>query len=145
MSQLLNISEATSIGIHSMAYIASKESRTTTIEISRSLGISENHLSKVLQRLAKNNLVQSTRGPGGGFTLSREKNRITLREIYEAIDGPLDEFTCLFKTKKCTSPRCVMGDTLTDIKVRFQEYLTKTRLSDISSIFSEETIKEVKP
>ena len=48
------------------------------------------YFSKVMSQLAKARILQSDRGPKGGFRLSRPPNKITLFEIYEAVEGTLD-------------------------------------------------------
>ena len=47
-------------------------------------------LEQIFQRLRKAELVRGKRGPGGGYVLARDADEITLRDIVEAIEGPLD-------------------------------------------------------
>jgi Rrf2 family protein len=49
------------------------------------------YLEQIFQRLRKGGLVTSKRGPGGGYTLARPPAEINLRDIVEAVEGPLDE------------------------------------------------------
>lgn len=49
------------------------------------------YLEQIFQRLRKADLVRGKRGPGGGYVLAREARAITLRDIVEAVDGPLAE------------------------------------------------------
>ena len=49
------------------------------------------YLEQIFQRLRKAELVLGKRGPGGGYVLAREARAITLRDIVEAVDGPLSE------------------------------------------------------
>ena len=49
------------------------------------------YLEQIFQRLRRAGLVQSKRGPGGGYTLARAPEEISLREIIEALEGPLSE------------------------------------------------------
>lgn len=48
------------------------------------------YLEQIFQRLRKANLVRGKRGPGGGYTLARPAKDITLRDVIEAVEGPLD-------------------------------------------------------
>ncbi len=52
-------------------------------------GIPTRYLEQIFQRLRKADLIIGKRGPGGGYTLSRPPSRITLREVVEAVEGPL--------------------------------------------------------
>ena len=61
------------------------------VQISESTGVPVEYLRKVLQRLSRARLVASERGRGGGFRLARPAERITLLNIVEAIEGPVDE------------------------------------------------------
>lgn len=70
-------------------------------EISKELDIPTPFLGKILQTLAKNKLLSSTKGPHGGFGLAKPSNEITLLNIVEVIDG-LDFFnTCLIGLRTC--------------------------------------------
>lgn len=54
-------------------------------------GIPARYLEQILQRLRRAGLVRSKRGPGGGYVLARDAAAITVREILEAVEGPLAE------------------------------------------------------
>ena len=54
-------------------------------------GIPTRYLEQIFQRLRKAELIIGKRGPGGGYTLARPPARITLREVVEAVEGPLGE------------------------------------------------------
>jgi Rrf2 family protein len=51
--------------------------------------IPERFLEQIFQRLRKADLVRGKRGPGGGYVLARPAGEITLRDILEAVEGPL--------------------------------------------------------
>jgi len=57
--------------------------------ISERQAIPARYLEQIFQRLRRAGLVQSKRGPGGGYTLARASEQISLREIVEALEGPL--------------------------------------------------------
>ena len=76
MQKVLNISEAYSLALHSLALLASDNGRSlTTHQIASTLGASEAHLSKVMQRLTKAGFLNSSRGPGGGFALKKPPDK----------------------------------------------------------------------
>ncbi|MBT4483679.1 MAG: Rrf2 family transcriptional regulator [Candidatus Latescibacteria bacterium] len=129
---LLKISEAAVLAFHAMISIATNRDRTFPIkEIAKNHHASEAHLSKVMQRLVKAGFVNSTRGPKGGFMLSMDPEDITLREIYEVIDGPLKTNGCLFEAQVCLSQRCIFGTIFENLDETVIKYLTVTKLSDI--------------
>jgi len=88
MPGVLRISEAASLGMHAMVLLASDRGRVLSAhEVAARLNASEAHLSKVMQRLGRAGLVQSVRGPRGGFSLARSPDAVTLLEVYEAALG----------------------------------------------------------
>jgi len=134
MPNVVNISEAASLALHAMAYLASDADRPATCrEIAEALEVSGAHLSKVLQRLAHAGLITSTPGPKGGFRLARPSRAIRLLEIYEVISGPLRPTTCLLGKPVCDG-KCILGDLLRETNRSVARYLSKTRLSELSGI-----------
>jgi len=101
------------------------------------LGVSEAHLSKVLHRLTRVGLLISTRGPKGGFALCREPESVSLLEVFEAIEGPVEPAACLFGIPLCDGANCVLGKIIVDINNTLFEYLAEKTLADISTVFEE--------
>ena len=84
MNPWLNISDAAALALHAMGFLAlKKDTPVSNGEIAENFGVSENHLSKVLQRLGKAGLVRSSRGPRGGYLLNRPAEEINLLIIWE--------------------------------------------------------------
>ncbi len=134
--EMRNISEASSIALHTMAYLASNPGRKVpSREIAEAFRISEAHLAKVLQRLSRAGLVRSTRGPLGGSVLDGDPGDIKLIRIIEAVDGPISFSECLFHRKPCPGADCVMGGTLKKVNGIFRDYFTKTPLSGFAKKF----------
>lgn len=137
MHGTLRISEAASLGLHAMTFIASDPDRRCVVrQMAASLRVSEAHLSKVMQRLNRVGLVSSVRGPGGGYTLGRPRDEITLLDIVEAIDGPLDPSRCIMPVKACRGATCVFGDLLSTVNDTVREYLSGTRLSELEGTYA---------
>ncbi|MFL5260802.1 MAG: RrF2 family transcriptional regulator [Anaeromyxobacteraceae bacterium] len=135
LSGVVKFTEASSIALHTMAILAADPDRHVTIhEVAARLPVSENHLAKVLQRLARAGLVESVRGPGGGFTLSGDPERVTLLEVYEVIEGKLEIAGCLFDPPQCCGT-CLLGPALHDANALVHARLAGTRLSDLVALF----------
>ena len=136
MSQVWRISEASSIAFHATTMLAALPDRMfTTKQIASTLGVSDHHLSKVLQRLAKAGLVKATRGPKGGFELERPADEITLLEVYEAIEGPLEDVGCLLGKPVCRPGACILGDLLESVNKQVRDYLENARLSELTGAY----------
>ena len=124
---MFDISEATAIALHVMIYIANRKDKIIPLkEIAKTFSISENHLSKVLQRLVKSGFLISIKGPKGGFCIVEGKDKSSLMDIYEAIEGKYTRKDCLFSSRHMNSCCCIMRPLISSINNTFL-------LSDISS------------
>lgn len=134
MDTILRISDAANLAIHAMAHIArSRDGVNQSVgEIASQQGVSEAHLSKVMQRLVKVGLLTSRRGPGGGFLLGREAGSISLLEILEAMDGPMSDCKCLLGKKKCLFGGCALGALLTHVNHQVRVFMASRTLSDLT-------------
>lgn len=138
MQQLLKISEAASLALHTMGILAVETHRlVSTHEIAQRLRVSEAHLAKVMQRLGRAGLVRSQRGPKGGFALERPPEEITLLDVYEATEGPLTQRKCLLSKPMCNG-NCILGGLLESLGSQVRDYFANTRLSDLTDSFASE-------
>ncbi len=135
MASILKVSEATSLAMHALVYLAAAGTRRCTKEIAAALGASEHHLSKVLQRLAKVHLVKAARGPGGGFVLARAPEGISLLEVYQAMEGDVASNDCLFPKRICGGTRCILGSLIRDVNAEVMGYLQATKLADLLDVY----------
>lgn len=132
MTNLLKISEAASLALHTLVFLAGHgEQRFSAKAIASQLEGSEFHLSKVLQRLNRAGYVTSTRGPKGGFMISPEGSEAYLIEVFEAIEGPLELKACIAGIKVCQRETCILGGLTQSIHQQFKEYMARTRVSDL--------------
>jgi Rrf2 family protein len=140
MANVLRISEAASLALHTMVLLARKpEERLSTKEIAGVLEVSEAHLSKVLQRLGRVGLVNATRGPSGGFVVRENPDGITLLEVYEAIEGPLNSSKCLLGTPICNGGgKCILGGLLEEVNKEVKDYLSGTTISELTDVYGRE-------
>jgi len=87
----MRLNRAVEYGIEGLMYLArhGRDRSTLLREVSSATSIPETFLSKIFQRLVRNGLIRSRRGFHGGFHLARPANQITLREVIEALQGPI--------------------------------------------------------
>jgi len=134
MRGLLKMSDAAVLAIHALALLADADQPMRVAALAEALAASENHLSKVLQGLAKLNMVSSVRGRNGGFTLTADPDSLTMLEIWEAIDGPMDNETCLLGHPECLAPEgCQLSQMVGRVREEVREDLSSTVLSDLRS------------
>jgi Rrf2 family protein len=138
MNPVVRVSEAASMALHSLVLMAQQPDRSMSVrEIVTRLPVSSAHLAKVLQRLARIGLLDSVRGPKGGFRLSRRPDQVTLLEVYEAVDGPLRPGGCMFDHPACPAGQCIFGGVLVSAAREVRERLAGTRLSDLPALPTE--------
>lgn len=130
MSRIVQLSEAASLAIHSMVLIAQSKEQINVTQIAEKLGSSKNHLAKVMQRLVKDGLVKSTRGPSGGFVLKIPAEEITLLDIYQSIEGVIEEDGCPLDRQICAFDKCLMGNLIYNLTQEFKKYFKNQKLSD---------------
>mgnify|MGYP002079901009 FL=1 len=133
MSRLVHISEAASLAIHSLALIASSKERLNARQIAQILHVSQNHLAKILQVLAKNEYLASNRGPGGGFMLKKNASEVSMLEIYQLIEGNVDCQFCGITENTCPFITCIFGGKPDKLTNEFVDYLNNTKISDLKT------------
>jgi len=136
---VVQISQAASIALHGMGLLALYGKRMSIKELSEMISVSEPHAAKVFQRLVKAGLVNSTRGPGGGVELSIPPSKISLCDIYEAIEGKPSHDYCLINRQACPFGACIFGTMIKKINDEFVSYMSSKTLADLvgSDIFDE--------
>ena len=132
MAKLFNASDAAALALHAMTYLArSKGKLVRTGEIAEHYNVSEAHLAKVTNRLKKEGLVNTTRGPRGGLSLSKSADEITLKEVYEAIEGPFELSRCMFGLPVCDGNGCLLGVFFKEVADVVEGMMTETKLSQV--------------
>jgi Rrf2 family protein len=129
MSKIVNLSEAASLAIHAMVLIAKSDTHINVNVIAQEMGASRNHLAKVLQQLVKFNYLKSVRGPSGGFVLNSDPSKITLLDIFEAIEGKIDVPECPLDRQICPFDKCLMGGMVRDVTNQFRDYFGEQTLA----------------
>lgn len=137
MPNVFKLSEAASLALHTSVYLASRAERMVSAkEIASALNVSEAHLAKVLQRLAREGIVRSVRGPRGGFRLARDARTITLLEVYEAVEGPVRAVSCLLGAPVCTGEDCILGGLTEGLNNQVRDYLRKTTAGEMAHLLA---------
>jgi Rrf2 family protein len=130
---MIAISEAASLGLHGMGLLAASKKRLSAREMAGILGVSEAHLTKVFQRLVHEGLVDSVRGPGGGFELGQPPEKINLMSIYYAIEGaPRQKGELCSCCERCPFSHCLFGTLLEDSARNFLNCLADVTLNTIA-------------
>ncbi len=131
MSSLLNVSESVFLALHGMVVIAKAAPEKVRVkELALELKASEAHLAKVFQRLHKNALVRSTRGPTGGYSLNDPPAEISLLDIYEAVEAKVNTDICPFGKLDCMYESCVFESSIDTLAQNIYTTFANLKLAD---------------
>jgi len=133
------LSNSCRYGIRAIIYIASrkeKKSKTGLIQISKDLGLPAPFLAKILQQLVRQKILNSSKGPHGGFALQRKAEEISLYDIITIIDGDGLFTDCLIHSSKCgevndEEMECPLHDNFSEIRNRILLLFKTTTIDDL--------------
>jgi Rrf2 family protein len=135
----MQLTRGVEYGIEGILYLARHggDEPAFVREISRATSIPETFLAKIFQKLASKGLVRSRRGFRGGFRLARPARRITLREVVEALEGPIEFHRCLDHLRaRGRGGRCHVSRVFLQVQRRVADILEQTTLADILEVAS---------
>ncbi len=99
----MQLTRAADYAVRVMIFLAAlpPRGRASLPSIAESTGAPDSFLSKVLQALTRVQLIASRRGPTGGFEITPLGRRASMRDVVEAIDGPINLNVCLSERRSC--------------------------------------------
>jgi Rrf2 family protein len=106
---MLRLSTKGEYGVRAMFEIAKSHPKPLTIkEISEKQNLSIPYLEQILNKLRKAALIESKKGPGGGYILNKNPEDISILEILKELEGPIALTSCLNPSEGCVRVnRCV--------------------------------------
>lgn len=125
MGKIVNLTEAASIGFHSMIIIAQqgRDGQINVNHLAERTGSSRFHISKMMQKLVKDGFLGSHRGPAGGFFLAKEPEDVTLLDIYETIEGKLEVTKCPINRPVCPFNACIFEGVTIKMTRDFRDFI----------------------
>ena len=100
-------------------------------EISSRQEISLSYLEQLFSKLRKNGLVVSTRGPGGGYSVSRDLSKVAVSEIIGAVNESVDATQCGGRENCHSHGRCLTHDLWDGLSEQIEEFLSNVSLQDM--------------
>lgn len=108
------------------------EGPVSLADISERQSISLSYLEQLFARLRRNEIVNSTRGPGGGYSLSREPEKISMAEIIVAVDESYDATNCASEPGGCTgSNQCLTHDLWQELSQEIHGFLNEITVAEM--------------
>lgn len=106
-------------------------SPVTMAAISERQRISLSYLEQLFGKLRRSKIVESVRGPGGGYYLARPAAKITIAEIIVAVDEPLDATSCGGKGNCHDERQCLTHELWMGLNEKIYDYLTSVTLQQL--------------
>jgi Rrf2 family iron-sulfur cluster assembly transcriptional regulator len=103
----------------------------TLASISQRQDISLSYLEQLFGKLRRHELVASTRGPGGGYTMGRPMSEISVADVIYAVDEPLDATQCRGKENCNDDQRCMTHDLWANLNRVMVDYLDSVTLQQL--------------
>jgi Rrf2 family protein len=130
----MQITRSGEYGLKGLLFLARHPSEKLVLvsEISKLQNIPETFLAKIFQRLSKAGVLRSSRGSKGGFSLGKPAASITMREVIEAIDGPILLNRCLRREGECEEDEiCPIYQVWSKAQQQLLEILDRTTVEDL--------------
>jgi Rrf2 family nitric oxide-sensitive transcriptional repressor len=130
----MHLTKFTDNALRCLVFLGSSETRTSTVrEIAERMGMSADHLMKVVQRLAVLGLVETTRGVGGGVRLIRDPADIRLGQLVRDAEQSFALVECFDPaTNRCPiAPVCALPPVLDEALEAFLAVLDRRTLADL--------------
>ncbi len=109
----------------------SQEKPVTLTEIAARQTISLSYLEQLFARLRKANIVRGVRGPGGGYQLSQNPQKISVAQVIEAVNESIDSRKCAGEANCQHESMCLTHDLWTGLSEHIYGYLSNITLADL--------------
>jgi len=117
-----------------------REGPVSLAEIAERQGISLSYLEQIFARLRRQELVHSTRGPGGGYRLGRDATAISVADVIGAVDETVDATRCGGMQNCQGEERCLTHDLWHDLSYQLQDFLAGI---DLAQLVARRSVREV--
>lgn len=135
----MQFSTSIEYAVHTLIYMADRRAGTgrespavLVGDIARAIKAPESYLRKVLQQLARGGLLSSRRGVKGGFSLARDAQKITLRDVVEAVDGHLPTWCCVKEKQRCNEAPCPVSAAFAEARQKMADSLDQSTIGALA-------------
>ena len=109
--------------------------KSTVVEMASKLNIPQPFLSKILQQLAKSNVISSTKGRGGGFYLSKENLKRPLIDVVVCIEGHNVFSQCMLGLPECSDENpCILHTYYKEFRKSLEKSICNESINDLMKL-----------
>lgn len=132
----MKYSQATDYALHAMLYLvtAAPDKPVGVQILAERLGVSPTYLSKMMTKLVKAGLIQSSPGANGGYRLRRKQEDISFLDIIHAIEGTASLFECSLDH----GSECLIQQVVIDAERQMEQYLENKKIADLVGLIKTE-------
>jgi len=112
-------------------------------EISSRQNISLSYLEQLFSRLKKKRLVESIKGPGGGYKLSKDASDIVISDVIQAVNDNLEATSCNGKANCHNNRQCISHNLWEELGMEIKNFLSDVTLQEVISK-NDSDIREIK-
>ncbi len=129
------ITKASEYAILTLIILSKKQEPVGSEKLSLELNIPKSFLAKILQALAKDNILKSYKGANGGFVLAKDSKDISMLDVITSVEGKAPAvFECSPSINECPSNRadiCSIWPFLNKLQIKIDVFLEQLSLADL--------------
>ncbi|MEN2766287.1 Rrf2 family transcriptional regulator [Ornithinibacillus xuwenensis] len=130
----MKYSRATNYALHTMVYLTltSKGKSVGVEQLASIQDLSPTYLSKILTKLVKAGLIESTPGVKGGYSIAKKASEISFLDVIHAIEGKTTLFSCSLEHENFHNEDCLIENVMIDAEKEMTDQLANQYIMDIA-------------
>ncbi|WP_264738940.1 Rrf2 family transcriptional regulator [Cytobacillus firmus] len=130
----MKYSKATNYALHTMVYLTlTPKGRSVGVEqLAKIQNLSPTYLSKILTKLVKAGLIESTPGVKGGYSIVSHSRKTSFLDVIHAIEGHTTLFNCSLEHKVFSNEDCLIEKVMIEAEKKMKEELNNKYIADIA-------------
>ncbi|MFE8697577.1 Rrf2 family transcriptional regulator [Cytobacillus sp. FJAT-53684] len=140
----MKYSKATNYALHTMVYltIAPKNQTVGVDQLAKVQNLSPTYLSKILTKLVKAGLIESTPGVKGGYSLTKRTTDISFLDVIYAIEGRTSLFSCSLEHSEARNGECLIENVMIEAEKRMTDELANKHIRSIANQIESKMFEE---
>ena len=108
------------------------EKLTSAKEIAEAYGLPQELLAKTLQQMARDSIIEAVQGPSGGYRIMSDLDKISLKDFFEKLEGPLGIMDCYFDSNCIQLGACNIRTPIQRINENMRDMFSKMSLREVT-------------
>ncbi|MED5099617.1 Rrf2 family transcriptional regulator [Niallia circulans] len=131
----MKYSRATNYALHTMVYLtlAPRGKAVGVDQLAKIQDLSPTYLSKILTKLVKAGLIESTPGVNGGYGIIKRAEEISFLDVITAIEGNTSLFSCSLEHDNRKNGECLIENVMLEAETKMREHLSQKYIRDIAN------------